>query len=75
MATWLGLILSVLKLLGTLASVAEETRREGEDDAAALGRVLDDAQRTIDQARKARAGAEHAARTGGLLDDDGHRRD
>lgn len=73
--TWLGLLFAALKLLGALTQLAGETRREGETTTAALGRVIDDALQTIEKARAARADAEHAARSGGLLDDDGYRRD
>lgn len=75
MATFLGLILSVLKLLGTLSQLAEDTRRQGEADAVALKRVLDDATDTVSKARAAREHADAAARAGAVHDDDGHRRD
>lgn len=76
LGTWLSLILGVLKLLGSLASFAQESRQRSETDAAALGRILNDAQDTIAAARKARAdSARRDAAPGGLRQSDGFRRD
>jgi hypothetical protein len=76
LATWLSLILSVMKLLGSLATYASETRLQHESDAAALGRILSDAQKTIEKARAARnAASTRDADTSGLRQPDGFQRD
>jgi len=76
LGTWLSLILGVLKLLGSLASLAQESRQRSETDAAALGRILNEAQETIQAARKARAdAARRDAAPDGLRRSDGFRRD
>jgi hypothetical protein len=74
--SWLTVIIAALKLLGSLASLAQESRLAGEGGMAALGRILTDAQQTVDKARKARAAA--AARDADpaeLRKSDGFRRD
>lgn len=75
-ATILSLILAVCKLLGSLAQYASDTRTANETDAAALGRVLADAKKTIDDANAARAAAvARDATPDGLQQSDGFRRD
>jgi len=76
LATWLSLILATLKLLGVLADEAQATRLKGESDAAALGRILADAQSTIKAAQAARAAAsKRDATPDGLRKPDGWQRD
>jgi hypothetical protein len=57
LATWLSIIVAALKLLGSLAKIASDSKLENESDAAALGRILADAQKTINDANAARLDA------------------
>lgn len=76
LAVWLSLALSIFKLLGSLATYASETQLENETDAAALGRILADAQKTIVTATAARQAATARDSTAaGLQQSDGFQRD
>lgn len=57
LATWLSVILAALKLLGSLVKIAGDSKLQNESDAAALGRILADAQQTINDANAARLAA------------------
>ena len=76
LTTYLSLILATLKLLGSLAELANASRAASETDAAALGRILADAKKTTDDAVAARAAAVARDSTAaGLQQSDGFQRD
>ena len=75
-AAWFSLLLAGLKLAGALVDEARATRQARESASAALGRILDDALRTLELAKKARADAmARDAAADGLQYADGWQRD
>lgn len=73
---WLATVLALLKLVGALVEWANATRIANETKAAALGRVILDAQATIKTANDARAAAaKRDATPDGLQRNDGWQRD
>ena len=72
---WLQLVILTLKLLSVCSTWATESKLKDEGAADALARVLAQATKIIDNARKARASVDDAIAHGGLRDDDGHARD
>lgn len=75
---WLEVLALGVKLLLTLLQQSGEAKAKGETNAAAIGRVLDEATWLVQKASLARLTAERNARassgTDGLLADDGWRR-
>lgn len=75
MPVWLTTAISIIKLLVLLGNWAQESRLKGEGFSDAISRIVVEATRLIEAARKARAGVDADARAGKLRDDDGFRRD